>query len=563
MTDRRQDPSAQPAEPDTAVLAEYLQRHGFPREADLARAAGRHREDLVKLEAALAGRKAELPISPRLAEMEQLLRAIFGPSEDIVYRHLRWGPRSTRGLLVYINGMVDLRILQATVQGLTADLEPGAEVPVQPERAVKRLLERQVTTPGATLERRLAPLIQGVLAGNAALFVAGGTAGVQISAADGDHRSIEEPETERVIRGPREGFIEDLTTNVALIRRRLRDERLRLETLTIGRRTRTRVAILYLSGVCKNSLVDEARRRLARIDIDGIVDTGYIEEMTEDTPWTVFPLYKSTERPDTVTSGLLEGRLAILADGTPFALVAPTSFVDMMQAPEDYYERFPIVFMLRLLRWLFAAVALLGPSFYVAWTTFHQEMLPTSLLLSILSAREGVPFPAVVEALLMEVAFEALREAGVRLPRPVGQAISIVGALVIGDAAVRAGMVSAPMVIVVALTGIASFIIPRFSAAVALRMLRFPLLILAGSFGAFGITLGVLVILIHLLGLRSFGAPYLAPLGPWLPPDQKDVVLRAPHWANRTRPAGFETQNPVRAGKGLRPGPNRGKGGGR
>jgi spore germination protein KA len=230
-----------------------------------------------------------------------------------------------------------------------------------------------------------------------------------------------------------------------------------------------------------------------------------------------------------------------------------------MQSPEDYYERFPVILLVRVLRWGFASLALLGPSFYVAFTTYHHEMLPSALLLSIMAAREGVPFPAVVEALMMEIAFEALREAGIRMPKQIGQAISIVGALVIGQAAVTAGIVSAPMVIVVSLTGLASFLIPNFGTAISLRILRFIMLILAGTFGAVGITIGVLIVLIHLLSLRSFGAPYYSPLGPLVAKDLDDAMIRVPHWANRTRPTDADPLDTSRKAPGQMPYPGKGE----
>ena len=254
--------------------------------------------------------------------------------------------------------------------------------------------------------------------------------------------------------------------------------------------------------------------RLKRIEIDGILESGYIEEMIEDNPYSPFPQIMTTERPDIACSNLLEGRAVILVEGTPFSLIAPISFFSLIQSHEDYYQRFMIGTIIRWLRYLFLGVSLLFPSLYVAILTFHQEMVPAQLLLSMAASREAVPFPAIVEALLMEIAFEALREAGVRLPKQIGSAVSIVGALVIGQAAVQAGLVSAPMVIIVAITGISSFMIPRYVAGIAIRMLRFPIMLLAATLGLLGIMMAIIAIAIHLCTLRSFGVPYLAPLAP-------------------------------------------------
>jgi len=244
----------------------------------------------------------------------------------------------------------------------------------------------------------------------------------------------------------------------------------------------------------------------------------------------------NSERPDVIAAGLLEGRVAILVDGTPFVLMVPGLFIHFYQSAEDYYQRADISTLLRILRLLGLFIALLGPSLYIAITTFHQEMLPTQLLLSLAAQREGVPFPAFIEALMMEVAFEILREAGIRMPKSVGQAISIVGTLVIGQAAVDAGIVSAAMVIVVAITAISSFIVPAFSLSISIRILRFGLMGLAASFGLFGITVGMIALILHMCSLRSFGIPYMSPFAPFIWSDQKDSIFRFPRWGLLSRP---------------------------
>ncbi len=273
--------------------------------------------------------------------------------------------------------------------------------------------------------------------------------------------------------------------------------------------------------------------------------------MIQNQPYSLFPTVQFTERPDVVVGSLLEGRVSILVDNTPFALIAPFQFWTALQASEDYYNNYIYGTFVRLVRAIFIIMALLMPSLYVAITTYHQEMLPTNLLFSVAAAREATPFPALVEAILMEITFEALREAGVRLPRPVGQAVSIVGALVIGQAAVQAGIVSAPMVIVVSLTGIASFTIPRFNMSFAIRILRFPIIFLAGSFGLFGIVFGLLLLGIHLTGIRTLGVPYLTPLAPFTSSGIKDVLVRAPIWKMKPRPIHIAKKNQDRFPKGF------------
>jgi spore germination protein KA len=259
-----------------------------------------------------------------------------------------------------------------------------------------------------------------------------------------------------------------------------------------------------------------------------VLSSGYIEELISDNPRSPFPLIQSTQRPDALSAALIEGKVALLVDGSPFALIVPITFWFGFQTVEDYYINFIFASMLRILRYLFAFLALALPSIYIAITTYHSEMIPTALTLSLAAAREVVPFPAFMESLMMEITFEALREAGIRLPRPVGQTISIVGALVIGQAAVQAGIISAPIIIVVSLTGIASFLIPHPGMSQAISMLRFPMMLCGATFGLYGVSAGMLAILIHLTTLRSFGVPYLTPVSPLDPRGLWDVVIRAP-----------------------------------
>jgi spore germination protein KA len=342
-----------------------------------------------------------------------------------------------------INGMVDRSVIERALAAIQN--APGLNTaPADGEALIDWLALQHSSIPVTNTDSRVDKLLRHLTEGHVVIFIRGARRALVWVVQGFQRRAITEPPTEGVVRGPREGFTENLSDNTAMVRRRVRDERLRIEQMIIGEVTGTRVALLYISGICRPELVHEVRERLGRIKTDAILDSGYIQEYIEDTSWTLFPLMHSTERPDVVAAGLLSGRFAILVDGSPFALAAPTTFNAQMQSPEDYYERFPVILLVRTLRWGFASVALLGPSFYVAFTTYHHEMLPSALLLSIMAAREGVPFPAVVEALMMEIAFEALREAGIRMPKQIGQAISIVGALVIGQAAVTAGISRRP-----------------------------------------------------------------------------------------------------------------------
>ncbi|MFJ7928239.1 spore germination protein [Peribacillus sp. NPDC096448] len=465
------------------------------------------------------------------------IKKTLGNSSDIIIRDFQAGKNGEIKLgIVYTDGLTD----SASIQDLILDTlmveirnsDLDVEVPDCFE-----MIKSHTLPIGEIVEiTDFQKFFNHVLSGDTMLLLDGSTKGMALGSRNWVDRGVQEPSSQTVVRGPKDGFTETLRTNTALIRRRIKDPSLWLETKQIGEKTQTDVAIMYLKGVANDKTVSELQSRLNRINIDAILESGYIEELIQDEVYTPFPTIYNTERPDAVAAAILEGRIAILVDGTPFVLIVPALMVHFFQSSEDYYQRADIATLIRVLRYLSFFLALLTPSLYVAVSTFHQEMLPTPLLISLASQREGVPFPAFVEAMLMEVVFEILREAGVRMPRAIGSSISIVGALVIGQAAVEAGFVSATMVIIVALTAISSFVFPSNSMAIAFRMLRFLFMILAATFGLYGIILGLIVMVLHLNSLRSFGLPYLAPNAPFILQDQKDNIIRMPHWSLVKRP---------------------------
>ncbi|NPV80271.1 MAG: spore germination protein [Firmicutes bacterium] len=495
----------------------------------------------------------EEQISSRLRVNQERIKAAFGNSADLVLRKLETGDQGKISvLIVHIDGLCDKLLASKTIIEQITDInhEWGS-----PEQAYVDLRNRILSASGVREVDSLDEFINHVTCGDCGVLVDGITRGLVCDTRAWEHRGVEEPTTESTIRGSKEGFVESLRTNTSLLRRRIKDPRLWIEELKIGRISKTDVAIAYISGLANDRIVQEVRNRLTRIDVDSIQESGHLEEFIEDAPFSPFPTLLRTERPDRVTGALLEGRIALLTDGTPFALIIPATFTMFLTAPEDYYERYFIGSAVRFLRISSFFISLTLPSLYVAVTTFHQEMLPTPLILSIASQREGIPFPAAIEALIMELIFEVLREAGVRLPRLVGPAVSIIGGLVLGEAAMRAGLASPAMVMVVAFTGIASFATPVFSLAIGVRLLRFPLVVLAGAFGLFGVVAGMFALLIHLAALRSFGVPFLEPLAPIVLSDLKDALIRVPWWALGTRPRSVGNKEPVRQAPGLRPKP--------
>ncbi|NHN33780.1 spore germination protein [Paenibacillus agricola] len=350
------------------------------------------------------------------------------------------------------------------------------------------------------------------------------------------NRNVSEPTTEASIRGPREGFVEDIARNVALIRKRLKTEHLVFELLVIGTETKTNVYLTYVDNVAQAQVVDEFRRRLRSIHTDSILESAYIEEWIQDTTFSPFPQLISTERPDSFVSKLVEGQIGVITDGTPIVLVGPITFFQLFNSPEDYYQRADIATLSRWLRMFAFMLSIFVPALYIAVVSYHQELLPTSLLISLAAQREEVPFPAFVEAMIMMVTFEILREAGLRMPRIAGQSISIVGALVLGQAAVEAGFVSPAMVIFVSLTAISNFVSPNYSFGISQRIIQFSFMFLSGFLGLFGLMCGVYFLLVHLVSLRSFGVKYFTPLAPLVLSDWKDTLVRVPRFMMKRFP---------------------------
>ncbi|SEN21724.1 spore germination protein KA/spore germination protein [Mesobacillus persicus] len=488
--------------------------------------------------------KTESQVHSSLDENIDILKELFEDCSDVIYRTFKVG--SHQACIIFIDGLIDANSIQFHV--LDALEEASRE-----SLSIEIVKDKIVSIGSVKETEKLDAIVKDILSGNTGLLIDGLNEALIVDAKGGSRRSVAEPETETVIRGPREGFTESLRVNTALVRHKIRSNRLKMIAKTVGEETQTNIAILYVDGLARPELVKEVMARIEKIEIDAVLESGYIEELIEDNSWSLFPQIQNTERPDTLAANLLEGRVGVIVDGTPFALILPTTFWQFLQASEDYYHRFHISVFLRVIRVIFIFLALELPAIYIAVTTYHQEMLPTNLLFSVASSREAIPFPAFIEALIMEVAFEALREAGIRLPKVIGQAVSILGALVIGQAAVEAGIVSAPMVIIVSLTGIASFTIPRFNMAISIRLLRFPIMILAGVFGLYGIVLGSTFILTHLCKLRSFGVPYFSPLGPLNLRELRDVFIRAPWWALDKRPSQTVKDDVRRQKENVRP----------
>lgn len=467
---------------------------------------------------------------------EGVVAALFGGSEDLVAIDLPpFGPCAARGL--FLSTLTRPEVVNQSLVGGLAPRHPAGKIAEV----------HGVTTYGDAVGQ--------ILSGRVLLLVDGTPGALAVEARGYPTRGISRPEVESVVRGPHEAFIEDVEVNISLLRRRLRDPRLAFEPLTLGRLSKTPVRLCYIRGLTNRGLVAEARRRLRDVSAPAIGDSEKIQEFIEDDPYSLFPQVLFTERPDVVAASLAEGRFAILVDGTSNALIAPVTLWSMLQTPEDYTSRFWVASFLRLLRILNLATAMTAPAVYIALTAFHQQMVPEPLLFTIMHARHGIPFPAVVEAFLLEIAFEILREASLRLPQKLGTSLGVVGALIIGQAAVFAGLVSWPMVVVIAITAIANFALPRWELALMVRLVRFVEMLAAALFGLPGMVTVTAGVIVHLVSLRSFGVPYLFPVAPLDLTGLQDVLARMPHWVPRRRPRLLAPGWRLRVRPGRRPAP--------
>lgn len=501
------------------------------------------------------GASSATTLTTQLKKNIEELTNILGTSADIVLREFVLGQnKDLKACLLFIDGLVNKTIINdQIIKPLMYDINLVSTRETSKKQNLSNIKSTLLAVGDVKQQDSILDIVAALLSGDTVLLLNGSQEALLIDTKGWASRAISEPGTEKTIRGPREGFVETLRFNTALLRRKIKNPNFTLEQMLIGEQTHTYIALAYVKGITNPELVEEVKRRLKRIKIDGILESGYIEQLIEDAPSSPFATVGNTEKPDVVAARLLEGRVAILVDGSPSVLTVPRLFVEGFQSAEDYYSRPYYASIVRMVRWMAFFISLLAPATYVALETYHQEFIPTSLLLTMAAAASGTPFPAVLETLGMGLVFEILREGGIRLPSPIGSAISIVGALVIGDAAISAGLVGAPVVIVVAITGISSFLVVPYTAA--LFILRSILTILAGVLGAFGVIIGLLAILVHLAALRSFGAPYLSPLLPFTLQDQKDAFIRAPIWNMLTRPHAIRNLDSKRQGLGLKPKP--------
>jgi spore germination protein len=490
---------------------------------------------------------SHLMLSGDIRDNISRLNEIMNHSSDLKSREFNLAGSSRRAAILFISTLANEDMIQEHI--LKPLIMESAVFNTRGSMDLNDIRNSMLSADSIQIVESFDDIVLGVMAGDTILTIQGYDKGILIHTRGNQGRTVGEPATEPSVKGPQEAFVEILKINIGLIRRRLLDPNLCFEMHKMGRRAKADYVIAYMKGIANKELVSEIKNRLSVLDVDGQATTAQMMRMIVDRPNSIFPLIQVTERPDKVVSALSEGRVAILMNGNPEAVIAPTTLPILMHSSDDYFENWMIASVIRLSRMVGVFVTALFPALYIAVTAFHPDMLPINLVLSITSSRMGVPFPAYVEALLMVFTLELLQEAGIRLPRVVGQTVSIVGGLVIGQAAVFAGIVSPLMVIITSITAVASFTVPDYSLGLALRFLRVPFMILAVTLGSFGVAMGMLAGLTYLASLKSFGLSYLEPIGTRYPSDWKDGMIRGSLWSMKKRPKELNPEDPIRLSK--------------
>lgn len=435
--------------------------------------------------------------------------------------------------VLHVEGTVDKNIIS---EHIIDPLISTKEISDKSEKLVDTIISSILNTVEANSVKTIQDICKHLVNGSTVLLLGGEKSAISVETVGFESRSVTEPTTETVVKGPKAAFIESAAINRSLIRKELRTPQLMCEFLTIGKQSPQQVSVLYMKDICDPTLVEKVKSRISEVQTDTVYSLSVLEQHMEERPYSLMPSLLMTERPDRAAAFIMEGHIVILMENSPGALVTPITFWSLYHTVEDQYLRTLNGNFIRLIRLISIFVALLTPAFYIAVTNFHVEMLPTDLMLAIAATRERIPFPVIWEILFMEIIFEILREAGIRIPTALGPTIGIVGALILGQAAVDANIVSPILVIVVALTGLASFAIPDISLNIAVRILRFGLLVVANFAGLFGIALVAVYIIAYLSSLKSFGVPFFAPIAPHMP-SSKDTFFRPPVWKQWLRPS--------------------------
>ncbi len=459
------------------------------------------------------------------------MKELFNNDDTFITRYFENNNnKNLQYCLIYCNGMVNSIIINENI------IKPlmVSKYDTSNEDIVSDLTEHVLMIDEVKITSKVKGIIENVTYGDTVLFIDGADKAIILNTKQFESRSVIEPDAEKSLIGPREGFTESILTNISLIRRRLRTNELKLKYLTIGEETNTKVCICYVDSTVNKGVLEELYKRISKIEIDGILDTNYIAELTRENRKSPFRTTGYTEKPDVIVSKILEGRIAILVDGSPMVHTVPYLFIENFQNSEDYYVSYFYSSFTRIIRFLSFLLTTALPAFYIALVAYHHEMLPSPFLIIITSERQSVPLPAALEVAIMLVVFDILRETGTRMPQVVGQSISVLGAIVIGQAAVEAGLVAAPTIILVAFTGITGILLQKLNSPII--YVRVILLLLASMLGLFGFVIGLSLLIIHILNLKSCGVPQVNMHGEFKYQNGKDIIIRSPWWYMFKRP---------------------------
>ena len=477
-------------------------------------------------------------ISTDINENLKLIKQIFHLPEnnDVIIREFNIQLNTSyRAFAVFMDGLVDKVTLHHSVFEPLMILSNINKTYKNTINIVDYLLDNLVIVNQVKKANIYGDAIDAIILGETAVFIENSQEILILETRGWKDRAVGEPIIEKTVRGPHEGFCENYKTNIGLIRKFLPNHNMVNDILYIGTEQKNHCGVLYIKNIVNPKLVNEVKRRLNNIKTDLVIGNCSLEQYIEDHPFMIFPQTMNTERPDRVASALVEGKVVIIISNSPNALIVPTNFWSLFHSSEDIYHRFPIASFLRMLRYFSALLTTFLPAMYISITNYHHELLPTDLLFAIAGAREKVPFPTIIEILILEISFELIREAGIRIPGVVGPTLGIIGALALGQAAVAASIVSPLLIIIVAITGIGSFAIPDYNLSFTFRLLRFAYIFAAVALGMFGISILAFIQLAFMCNMKSFGVPYLTPIAPWTK-GMKDLIIRFPLWEQEKTP---------------------------
>lgn len=471
------------------------------------------------------------------------IKNLVGSKSKLAEKHFIIGKTSPiNAVIVYTGGLVNTDIIDRDI------LKP---LMLQVEEDLKQipdvgdyLCKKYITMSSTSIEVDINNVVSGIKRGKTVILVENYCNFIIVDTAEGNYRSVTDPENESSTRGPRDGFIESLETNISILRRRIKDKHFMIENFTVGRRSQTDLAVLYIDDVVDKNILKTIQDKIASIDVDTVESNAIIEQCLEEHTYSIFPQIFYTERPDRVQASLMEGKIVILLEGTPFALILPSLFIEFFQTVEDYYNRTLVASFSRIVRYIAATIILTLPGIYITIIKFNSELIPATFIQSLIESRKGLALTPFMSMLAMNLVIEFLREGGLRLPGKIGQTISVVGGIIIGDAALKAKMVSSTTLLVVGIITVASFLIPNYEMALSIRLLNYPAIVLANWLGMLGVAMFIFFIIAYLCSLDSFGVPYFS----FNKSDMKDILIRAPIWKMDKRPISTPNNNPIRQG---------------